>query len=130
MAYYDDGENSQMKRFGTRPVPENLSDVESYYEKRSEEYPDIGEQLDDLFKQGLFSAAMTARIQAVKDRYAKETDEEFQAKVTAHLAASDARIAEEEDLRAEEETARLAAKLRMENEALEEYYLAHPEERP
>lgn len=130
MAYYDDGENSQMKRFGTRPVPENLSDVEAYHEKRSEEYPDIGEQLDDLFKQGLFSAAMTARIQAVKDRYAKETDEEFQAKVTAHLAASDARVAEEESRRQEEEAARLAAKLAMENEALEEYYQNHPEERP
>jgi hypothetical protein len=130
MAYYDDGENSQMKRFGTRPVPENFSDVEPYYEKRSEEYPDIGEQLDDLFKQGLFSAAMTARIQAVKDRYAKETDEEIQAKIDAHLTASDARVAEEESRRQEEEAARLAAKLAMENEALEEYYQNHPEERP
>jgi hypothetical protein len=130
MAYYDDGENSQMKRFGTRPVPENLSDVEPYYEKRSEEYPDIGEQLDDLFKQGLFSAAMTARIQAVKDRYAKETDEEIQARIDAHLTASDARVAEEESRRQEEEAARLAAKLAMENEALEEYYQNHPEERP
>lgn len=130
MAYYDDGENSQMKRFGTREIPKNISEVEPYHEKRAEEYPDIGEQLDDLFKQGLFSTEMTARIQAVKDRYAKEDEATLQAKIDAHLAASDARIAEEEALRSEEEAARLAAKLRMENEALEEYYLAHPEERP
>ena len=58
----------------------------SYGEKRKTEYPDIGEQLDDLFKQGVFSAEMTARIQAVKDRYDKETKEEYQAKIDAFEA--------------------------------------------
>jgi hypothetical protein len=38
---------------------------------RTAEYPSIGEQLDDLFKQGAFSTEMTAKIQAVKDKYPK-----------------------------------------------------------
>jgi len=39
----------------------------TYYRKRATRYPSVGEQLDDLFKQGAFSAEMAARIQAVKD---------------------------------------------------------------
>jgi len=39
---------------------------------RKNEYPDIGDQLDDLFKAGAFSTEMTATIQAVKDKYPKE----------------------------------------------------------
>jgi len=42
-----------------------------YGDKRREEYPSIRDQLDDLFKAGSFSAEMTAKIQAVKDRYPK-----------------------------------------------------------
>ena len=38
---------------------------------RTAEYPSIGDQLDDLFKQGVFSAEMMAKIQAVKDKYPK-----------------------------------------------------------
>ncbi len=34
-------------------------------------YPDIGDQLDDLFHKGAFSAEMSAKIQAVKDQYPK-----------------------------------------------------------
>lgn len=79
MAYFDDGEESLINRVGTKPIPENQG-IMRYTDKRKEEYPDISEQLDDLFKQGAFSTEMTARIQAVKDRYAKETEEEFQAK--------------------------------------------------
>jgi hypothetical protein len=41
---------------------------------RTQEYPNIGDQLDDLFKQGAFSAEMTAKIQAVKDKYPKGTE--------------------------------------------------------
>ena len=88
MAYYDEGEDSLIKHIGTNPIPENLGGI-PYYQKRETEYPDIGEQLDDLFKQGAFSEAMTARIQAVKDRYAKETDEEFQAKVDEYQSYYD-----------------------------------------
>ena len=34
-------------------------------------YPDIGDQLDDLFHKGVFSDEMTAEIQAIKDKYPK-----------------------------------------------------------
>jgi len=39
---------------------------------RKVSYPDIGDQLDDLFKAGAFSEEMTATLQAVKDKYPKE----------------------------------------------------------
>jgi hypothetical protein len=38
---------------------------------RSSEYPSIGDQLDALFKAGLFPEEMAAKIQAVKDKYPK-----------------------------------------------------------
>lgn len=38
-----------------------------YKERRALTYPDIGDQLDDLFKQGAFSTDMTAKLQKVKD---------------------------------------------------------------
>jgi hypothetical protein len=41
------------------------------FNKRAGAYPDIGDQLDDLFKQGAFSDEMAAKIQAVKDAYPK-----------------------------------------------------------
>lgn len=130
MAYYDEGEDSLITGFGTKEVPLNESAQASYSEKRKEEYPDVGEQLDDLFKQGFFSEAMTARIQAVKERYAKLTDEQQQEEIEIEKRAQDEWIAQCEAQRAIEETERLAAKLKMENDALEEYYQAHPEERP
>ena len=46
-------------------------DAKAYQRKRKPEYPDIGDQLDDLFKAGAFSDDMTAKIQAVKDKYPK-----------------------------------------------------------
>ena len=42
-----------------------------YARNRKEEYPNIGDQLDDLFKAGAFSTEMTAKIQAIKDKYPK-----------------------------------------------------------
>ena len=42
-----------------------------YKRNRRPEYPDIGDQLDDLFKAGAFSDDMAAKIQAVKDKYPK-----------------------------------------------------------
>jgi len=47
-------------------------DAQEYARSRKGEYPDIGDQLDDLFKAGAFSTEMTATIQAVKDKYPKE----------------------------------------------------------
>jgi hypothetical protein len=43
----------------------------TYTQKRVGEYPPIGDQLDALFKAGVFPADMAARIQAVKDKYPK-----------------------------------------------------------
>ena len=39
----------------------------AYKAKRKSQYPEIGDQLDDLYKQGAFSADMTAKIKKVKD---------------------------------------------------------------
>ena len=47
-------------------------DAKAYQRNRRPEYPDIGDQLDDLFKAGAFSDDMTAKIQAVKDKYPKD----------------------------------------------------------
>ena len=38
-----------------------------YQNDRKFKYPDIGDQLDDLYKQGAFSADMAAKIKKVKD---------------------------------------------------------------
>jgi hypothetical protein len=40
-----------------------------YQKLRAAEYPSIGDQLDALFKAGVFPEAMAAKIQAVKDKY-------------------------------------------------------------
>lgn len=43
----------------------------AYQNKRAEEYPPIGDQLDALFHAGVFPADMAAILQAVKDKYPK-----------------------------------------------------------
>ena len=43
----------------------------AYRAQRAAEYPPIGDQLDALFKAGVFPADMAAMIQAVKDKYPK-----------------------------------------------------------
>jgi hypothetical protein len=42
-----------------------------YRDDRKRIYPEIGDQLDDLFKQGAFSEEMTAKIQQVKTDHPK-----------------------------------------------------------
>ena len=42
-----------------------------YRDERKSEYPDIGDQLDDLYKKGAFSTEMAAKIKAVKDAHPK-----------------------------------------------------------
>tara|TARA_B110000977_G_scaffold123636_1_gene158515 strand:+ start:180 stop:584 length:405 start_codon:yes stop_codon:yes gene_type:complete len=42
-----------------------------YQRDRKDEYPSIGDQLDALFKAGLFPAEMATQIQAVKDAHPK-----------------------------------------------------------
>ena len=40
---------------------------QAYARARNPLYPEMGDQLDDLFKQGAFSADMAAKIKKVKD---------------------------------------------------------------
>ena len=40
---------------------------EKYKRDRKPLYPEIGDQLDDLYKQGVFSADMASKIKKVKD---------------------------------------------------------------
>ena len=42
-------------------------DAQEYARTRNPLYPDIGDQLDDLYKEGAFSASMTAKLKKVKD---------------------------------------------------------------
>lgn len=49
-------------------------DPDAYKYSRITEYPSIGDQLDALFKAGVFPAEMAAAIQAVKDKYPKGTE--------------------------------------------------------
>ena len=42
-----------------------------YRQLRAAAYPPIGDQLDDLFRQGAFSPEMAATLHAVKARYPK-----------------------------------------------------------
>ena len=42
-----------------------------YDVKRANDYPSIGDQLDDLFRAGYFSDDMAAQIQAVKNKHPK-----------------------------------------------------------
>ena len=46
--------------------------AKTYDRKRQEQYPYIGDQLDDLYKQGAFSSTMAAKLKKVKDDYPKE----------------------------------------------------------
>ena len=43
-----------------------------YKIQRSNEYPEIGDQLDDLYHAGMFSAEMSAQLKAIKDKYPKK----------------------------------------------------------
>jgi len=43
----------------------------AYQKQREREYPDIGDQLDDLYVKGAFSDEMAAKIKAIKDKYPK-----------------------------------------------------------
>jgi hypothetical protein len=46
-----------------------------YKQKRADEYPSIGDQLDALFHADVFPEDMAATIQAVKDKYPKTNTE-------------------------------------------------------
>ena len=53
---------------GTSTIEEvDDTPVTTYAEKRRQAYPDMGDQLDDLYHKGAFSDEMAAKLKAVKD---------------------------------------------------------------
>lgn len=71
--YLDWLDNDPTTKPTVKEINEEISRLQNleYRSKRSSEYPSIGDQLDDLFKAGLFSEQMAAKIQAVKDQFPK-----------------------------------------------------------
>ena len=59
------GQISESLRLAEKEKQEYLK--VKYRDDRRISYPDIGDQLDDLYKKGAFSDDMTAKIKAVKD---------------------------------------------------------------
>lgn len=57
--------------FSAPPVLDEFDTDLPYDVKRANDYPSIGDQLDDLFRAGYFSDDMAAEIQAVKDKHPK-----------------------------------------------------------
>jgi hypothetical protein len=45
---------------------------EKYKDDRKADYPNIGDQLDDLYHAGVFSDEMAAKLKAVKEKHPKE----------------------------------------------------------
>lgn len=60
-------EVSGLAKIGSTHNGTDWVDERTYKQKRKLAYPDIGDQLDDLFVQGHFSSTMAAKIQKVKD---------------------------------------------------------------
>ena len=50
-----------------RTTLNNEAAATAYKGTRRQQYPEIGYQLDDLYKQGAFSADMAAKLKKVKD---------------------------------------------------------------
>ena len=70
--WYKDDKNGNGKPTDSELEAENTrlkekDAAEAYKGVRQKQYPSFGDQLDDLYKQGVFSADMTAKIKKVKD---------------------------------------------------------------
>ena len=66
---YHDGQTPPSESAIDTKLASMISDWEAqaYARTRQPLYPDIGDQLDDLYKEGAFSASMTAKLKKVKD---------------------------------------------------------------
>ena len=73
---------SKINWHGAEPIPEadiiakvkelqDAYDAKEYQRTREPEYPDIGDQLDDLYHVGVFSAEMATKLKAVKYKHPK-----------------------------------------------------------
>jgi hypothetical protein len=82
-AYEADGSQDSWIKPGLVPVTneqaeevrqqnqQNFFNSLTYQQKRVTEYPSIGDQLDALYKAGVFPAELAAQIKTVKDKYPK-----------------------------------------------------------
>ena len=68
----DNAEYLEWLEEGNTPEAADVPPDPTYQENRVKEYPQIGDQLDALYHAGVFPAAMTASIKAIKDKYPKE----------------------------------------------------------
>lgn len=75
-----DGQGPRIERWAhpslPEPTPEQIAassdtDPLAYRTERAAAYPPVGDQLDALFKAGLFPPELAAQIQAVKDAHPK-----------------------------------------------------------
>ena len=66
---YHDGQTPPSDAEIDAKLAEMIKDWEAsqYAYDRQTAYPDIGDQLDDLYKEGVFSASMAAKLKKVKD---------------------------------------------------------------
>ena len=66
--YHDDQTPPTEKEINDKIVKLQAEwDAQAYARTRKPLYPDIGDQLDDLYKKGAFSDEMAAKIKKVKD---------------------------------------------------------------
>tara|TARA_R100000458_G_C8175875_1_gene174689 strand:- start:255 stop:551 length:297 start_codon:yes stop_codon:yes gene_type:complete len=69
-AFDKDGKSITLVQSAINTARKELDDAAAaiaYKAIRKGQYPEIGDQLDDLYKQGAFSADMAAKIKKVKD---------------------------------------------------------------
>ena len=66
---YHDGQTPPTKEEANTKLAELISDwdAQEYARTRKPLYPDIGDQLDDLYKEGVFSASMASKLKKLKD---------------------------------------------------------------
>ena len=66
---YHDGQTPPTKEEAEAKLAEMVAeyDAQKYARARQPLYPAIGDQLDDLYHAGVFSADMTAKLKKVKD---------------------------------------------------------------
>jgi len=71
--WHDDPSKQPTKQQIDAAIEEVKLEIENsqYQRNRFKEYPSIGDQLDALYKAGVFPEEMAAQIQAVKDKYPK-----------------------------------------------------------
>ena len=66
---HDESKDKPTKKFLEDELKKHQAthDAQKYARTRRPLYPDIGDQLDDLYKKGAFSDEMAAKIKKVKD---------------------------------------------------------------